>query len=230
MSGITELTIIVFAGLIHAMLQLGVSAMLTLYHATLGEMIKKKARSLGRDYLLGAALMNFLTITATCFFILVIFSGVMPAPALIIMAGILLMLAFGIWFLYYRRSTGTELWVPRAFAKFISERADDTDDNVEAFSLGMTMAAGEMPFTLALIVVAANSILSLPQSTQIMSIFLYVFMAEIPMIILQLAIRQGKTLVDIQKWRVRNKNFLKIMAGICYAVLAIFIIVFKVLQ
>ncbi len=230
MSGMVDLAIIVLAGLIHAMLQLGVGAMLTLYHAVLGGTIKKKARTLGRNYMLGAGLFNMLTVAACCFVVLVIFSGTMPDPAVIIICGVLMMLAMGIWFLYYRKGEGTELWVPRSFAKFIGERADETDDNVEAFSLGMTMAAGEMPFAIALIIVAVNSILTLPQSTQIMAILLYVAMAEIPMIILQVAIRNGKTVVEIQKWRVRNKNFLKIITGICYVVLAIFVIAFKVMK
>ena len=230
MSEMADLAIIVLAGLIHAMLQLGVGAMLTLYHAVLGSRVKKKARILGRNYMLGAGLFNMLTVATCCFVVLVVFSGVMPEPAVMIMCGVLIMLAAGVWFVYYRKSEGTELWVPRGFAKFISERAEETDDNVEAFSLGMTMAAGEMPFAIALIIVAANSILALPQSTQIMAIVLYVVMVEIPMIILQVAIRDGKTVVEIQKWRVRNKNFLKIMAGVCYVVLAIFIIMFKVIK
>ena len=225
-----DLAIIVLAGLIHATLQLGVGAMLTLYHAVLGSKVKKRARALGRNYMLGAGLFNMLVVTACCFVVLVIFSGVMTEPAVMIMCGVLMMLAGGIWFLYYRKSEGTELWVPRGFAKFISERAEETDDNVEAFSLGMAMAAGEMPFGIALVVMAANSILALPQSTQIMAILLYVAMAEMPMIILQVAIRNGKTVVEIQRWRVRNKNFLKIMTGICYVVLAVFVVMFKVMK
>ncbi|MDO5481135.1 MAG: hypothetical protein Q4F60_02195 [Candidatus Saccharibacteria bacterium] len=230
MSGMADLAIIVLAGLIHAMLQLGVGAMLTLYHAILGGKVKAKARTLGRNYMLGAGLFNMLTVAACCFVVLVIFSGAMPEPAVIIMCGVLMILAAGIWFLYYRKSEGTELWVPRSFAKFIGERAEETDDNVEAFSLGMTMAAGEMPFAIALVIMAVNSILALPQSTQIMAIMLYVAMAEIPMIVLQVAVRNGKTVVEIQRWRVRNKNFLKIMAGVCYVVLAIFVFMFKVMK
>jgi len=71
-------------------------------------------------------------------------------------------MALAMWTIYYRRSTGTELWIPRSFARFINERAEKTSDEVEAFSLGMLMSAAEMPFGLILVLVAADSILGLP--------------------------------------------------------------------
>lgn len=229
MNGLADLAIIAFAALIHATLQLGVGALLTLYHATLGTTIKRKAQRLGEKYILGVALFIALALASTCFLVFVIFSGNLPVASLVILVGLLVLMTAGIWFLYYRKSTGTELWIPRSFAKFINERAKDTDDSVEAFSLGMTMACGEMPFAIILIIAAANSILALPENTQILAILLYVFIATLPMIILQVAVRKGETILTIQKWRINNKNFIKILSGLCFLILAAFIIAFKVL-
>ena len=229
MNGLADLAIIAFAALIHATLQLGVGALLTLYHATLGTTIKKKAQRLGEKYILGVALFIALALASTCFLVLVIFSGNLPVASLVILVGLLALMTAGIWLLYYRKSTGTELWIPRSFAKFINERAKDADDSVEAFSLGMTMACGEMPFAIVLIIAAANSILALPENTQILAILLYVFIATLPMIILQVAVRKGETILAIQKWRIKNKNFIKIFSGLCFLILAVFIVAFKVL-
>lgn len=229
MNGLPDLAIIAFAALIHATLQLGVGALLTLYHATLGTTIKKKAQHLGEKYILGVALFIALALASTCFLVLVIFSGGLPTASLVILVALLVLMTAAIWFLYYRKSSGTELWIPRSFAKFINERAKDTDDSVEAFSLGMTMACGEMPFAIILVIAAANSILALPENTQILAILLYVFIATLPMIILQVAVRKGETILAIQKWRIKNKNFIKIFSGFCFLILAAFIIAFKVL-
>lgn len=227
---LVDLFIVAFAGLMLATLQLGVSALLLLFHASMGKNIKKKTRELTMNFILGAALFTALAVASTCFVTLVVFDGKMPISAVVILACILAVLAFGIWFLYYRKSIGTELWVPRSFAKFIVTRAEKTDDNVEAFSLGMLMACAETPFGLAIILAAANSIINLPQAVQILAIAVFVVMSTLPMILMQLFVEKGRTVVDIQKWRVKNKDFIRVMSGVGYFVLAIFLIAFKVFK
>ena len=182
------------------------------------------------NFILGAALFTALVVASAGFVILVVFDGNMPISAMVILACILAMLAFGIWFLYYKKSVGTELWVPRSFAKFIVTRAEKTDDNVEAFSLGMLMACAETPFALALVLAAANSVIALPQGMQIIAIAIFVLMSVAPMVVMQLFVEKGRTVVDIQKWRVKNKDFIRVMSGVGYLVLAIFLIAFKVFQ
>ncbi len=230
MNGLVNLFVVILAGFVHATLQLGVSALLLLYHANLGRQIKTSCKRLARSYLIGVSLFTGLALASTCFFILVIFSGSMPEATLLILAGALVVFALAIWLIYYRRGTATELWIPRKFAKFINERAEQTDEDVEAFSLGMTMACGEMPFAAILIIAAGDAILNLPQGMQILSIAVYVLSVIAPMIILNLFVNQGKTIVDIQKWRVKNKNFIKVMSGVGYITLAIFLIAFKVMK
>ena len=223
-----NLLIIAFAGLMQATLQLGVSALLLLFHATLGKNIRKKSRELTLNFILGAALFTALTLASACFVILVVFGGKMPISAVLVLAVVLIAMAFGIWFLYYRRGTGTELWVPRSFAKFIVARSEKTDDNVEAFSLGMLAACAEAPFALGLIIAAGNSVIAMPQGMQILAILVYVVMAVLPMVLMHFFIERGRTVVDIQRWRVKNKDFMRVMSGVGYFILAVFLIAFKV--
>lgn len=230
MDGIANLFVVILAGMVHATLQLGVSALLLLYHANLGKQIRGSVKKLAKNYIYGVSLFTALAVASTCFFILVIFSGSMPPATLVILSGVLVAFALGIWFLYYKRGGGTELWIPRRFAKFINERAEQTDEDVEAFSLGMTMACAELPFSAALIVTAADAILDLPQGMQILSIAVYVLAVVAPMFALNYFVKRGRTIVDIQKWRAKNKNFIKIMSGVGFIVLAVFLFAFKVLK
>lgn len=229
MDGLTNLFIVMFAALIHGMLQLGISALVLLYHASLGSNIRKKTKELTLNFILGFSLFTGLAISSICFFILVIFGGIIPAVGVMILSIILSAVAFFVWFVYYRKkSEGTELWIPRSFAKFITTRAQKTDDNVEAFSLGMLIACAEAPFAAALMIAAGNSIVDMPQGMQIISVLVYVIISALPMWIAQLLVNRGKTVVEVQKWRVKNKDFFKVMTGVGFIVLAVFLLAFKV--
>lgn len=211
------------------MLQLGAGALLLLYHASLGKHIKKKTRQLASQYILGNALLTMLSVAAVSFIILVVNQGELGTLPLMILVGALAALAIAAWAFYYRRGRSTELWLPRTVSRYISRRAKKTESSTEAFSLGMLTCFAEMPFTLILIVVAANSVLALPQAEQILAIALYTLLSVLPLAVMRLMVRRGETVADIQKWRIKNKNFLKIMTGIGFLTLALFIVAFKVM-
>jgi hypothetical protein len=77
--------------------------------------------------------------------------------------------------------------------------------------------------------VAGNSVVLLPFELQFVSVIGYTFIAVLPLFILRFFIRRGSTVVDVQKWRMKNKNFLKVLSGTLFLTLAIFIIGFKIL-
>lgn len=149
---------------------------------------------------------------------------------LVIVVAMLVALAVATWGFYYRRGKSTELWLPRSVARFIDKRAKETNNNTEAFSLGVLTSLAEMPFTLVLIVVAANSILALPAPYQLLAVVLYTVVAIIPPVVVRLAVRRGQTIADIQRWRVKHKNFLKIITGVGFLVLGFFLFGFEVLS
>lgn len=217
------------AAVIHATLQLELGALLLLYHASIGKHVRKKTKHLVSSYISGIGTLVFLSLATIAFVFDRYFGKALYLEELVIIVGMLVALAIASWMFYYRRGRSTELWLPRSVARFIDRRAKATDSNNEAFSLGLLTSLAEMPFTLVLFVVAANSILRLPQLHQILALALYTIVTILPPIVLRLAIRKGQTVVDIQRWRVKHKTFFRILTGVGFLVLAFFLFTFEVL-
>ena len=221
--------IILLAAIVHASLQLELGALLLLYHASLGKHIKKKTKDLVSNYIFGSAMLVILILSTITFLIATLTITSLSTESLIVLAAVLLTLAVLIWLFYYRTKQSTELWLPKSIALYINRRAKLTESNIEAFSLGMLTAFSEMPFSFVLMVLAADSIVLLPFEFQFLSVLLYAFIAVLPLFVLRFFIRRGSTVVDIQKWRVKNKNFFKVLSGTLFFTLAIFLIAFKIL-
>lgn len=217
------------AAVIHATLQLQLGALLLLYHASLGKHVRKKTRSLVSSYIAGIGMLVFLAVAAICFILIHVFGTELYAEEILIVVGMLVALAIATWIFYYRRGKSTELWLPRTVARFIDKRAKETNSNTEAFSLGVLTSLAEMPWTLVLFVAAANSIVALDPEYRLLAVVLYTVITVIPPVILRLAIRKGQTVVDIQRWRVKNKTFMRVITGIGFLVLGFFIFTFEVL-
>lgn len=223
----SAISMIVLAGVVHATLQLSLGALVLLYHESLGKHIKIKTKRLASNYILGAMLLIGLILTAVCYFISVLTAGNLSLEALAIVTGILIALAISVWFFYYRSGRSTELWLPKTVSRYINRRADKTESNVEAFALGMLANFAELPFSLVLFLVAADSVLLLPAYWQILGIFLYTMIAISPLAFLRFSVRKGKTVAEIQKWRNKNKIFFKVLAGCGFLTLALFLVAFK---
>ena len=204
-----DLFVVLLAGVVHAMLQLGIGTLLILYHASLGKHISLRTRSLVTNYIFGNALLTGLAVSAAGFVIYIVCRGEMNPAMLTIAMGVLIALAVLVWTFYYRRGKSTELWLPKSVARYINKRANVTESNTEAFGLGMLACFAEAPFTIMLVLIAGNSILALPQALQILAIAIYTLLSILPLLIMRVAVRKGQTIVDIQKWRIKNKNFLR---------------------
>lgn len=229
MEMITPFSEVFLAAVIHASLQLCLGSLLLLYHASLGKHVRKKTRNLVSSYISGIGTMVFVTLATVAFVLDRYFEEPLYIEELVIVIGMLVALAIAMWMFYYRRGKSTELWLPRSVAQFIERRAKRTDSNTEAFSLGLLTSLAEMPFSIILLVVGANSILKMPTLYQILGVALYTIITLIPPVVLRLAIRKGQTVVDIQRWRVKHKNFFRILTGVGFAVLAFYLFTFEVL-
>lgn len=218
------------AAVIHATLQLELGALLLLYHASIGKHVRKKTKHLVSSYISGIGTLVLLSLAAVAFVLDRYFGKALYAEELMVIVGMLVALAIASWMFYYRRGRSTELWLPRSVARFIDKRAKLTNSNTEAFSLGLLTSLAEMPFTLILLVVAANSVLNLPYLHQLIAVAGYTIIAILPSVILRLAIRKGQTVVDIQRWRVKHKTFFRVLTGVGFLVLAFFIFSFEVLS
>jgi hypothetical protein len=221
--------VILLAGIVHASLQLELGALLLLYHASLGKHIKQKTKDLVSNYILGSAMLVILFVSTIIFLISSVSYTSLSTESIAVLAAVLLMLAVLIWLFYYRSRQTTELWLPKSIARYINKRAKLTDSNIEAFSLGMLTAFSEMPFSFVLMVLAADSIVLMPFEIQFLVVLLYAFISVLPLFILRFFIKRGSTVVDIQKWRMRNRNFFKVLSGTLFLTLAIFVIAFRVL-
>ena len=230
MKELVDILIIAFAAITNAGLQLGAGTLLLLYNESLGKKVRKSTRAVTRGFIVGAFLFSILLVSAASLMILLINSHPFGENGLTVAAGALLAMSIVAICLYYRSGKNTMLWIPDFVAKYFRKRAGKADTGAEGIALGMTTVLAELPFSLMLIIVAANSLLNLPQAVIILAIASYSLIVVMPLVIMKILIRNGKNLADIQRWRVKNKTFLKIFTGICYIALAAFVIVFKILK
>ena len=226
----STLGVIVLAAIAHASLQMNLGSLLLLYHESLGKHIKKRTKFLVSNYIFGVVFLIITSLAATCYFILLVFNQQLSTICLVTIAIVLVAVTICIWLFYYRSGRSTELWLPKPVAKYITKRARQTDSNIEAFALGLLASLAETPFVIILFLVVADSLLRLPLWQQIGMLFAYVAIATFPLFFLRLAVRHGRTVVEIQKWRLKNKNFLKILSGILFMTLAVFLMGFRILQ
>ncbi|MBQ6130486.1 hypothetical protein IJI72_02240 [Candidatus Saccharibacteria bacterium] len=232
------LGLILFGTLLLALLQLPLGTLLLLYHSVLGRPNSRKnsatkVRPLVSYYLAGVALADFLLLAAACFLVSALSAGALSATVLRYLIFLLLLgLSLFILLFYYRRSSpvrSTELWLPRLFARFLDARAKATHNLPEAFSLGFSTVLFELPFSLPLFLVSAVGLLSLTPSAQLLALFLFTVLAVAPLLVLRLKIRSGKNLADAQRWRLKNRDFLRFLTGFGFFVLACFFFAFFLL-
>ncbi|MBQ6605850.1 hypothetical protein IJH66_02630 [Candidatus Saccharibacteria bacterium] len=234
MRSMSSLGIVVFSALICALLQLSLGTLLLLYHNSIGRHIRKKTKSLAGSFISGVFLMNFLLLATNCFLSYAFFGGELPLLAFSVLIGILAALSLVIFCFYFRRGKtskeSTELWLPKSISRFVDSRAKITNNNSEAFALGLLTVFGELPFTFALFFLSGSMILELNPGFETLALCLFSLISVLPLLVLRLSVRRGKTVVEVQRFRVRNKFFFKLLAGICFLSLAGFVFAFKILQ
>ena len=227
---LTSLAIVAFAGLIHASFQLSVSVLTLLSGHAIGAK-KSQARVLRMtsSYTLGAAIMTLLVLCFVCLVVLHIFGTAIPLLVWALACGLVAGIGIAVWLFYYRRrSTTTELWIPRSLATHLHNRSKATHDSAEAFSLGLTSVIAELVFIIPTIIIAALTLLSLPGVWQLAGIAIYTVISSLGLFIVWALIGSGTSLARIQKWRVENKHFLQFSGGSALLVLGFFVYVSKV--
>lgn len=230
MSDILCIATIILAAITQASLQLGLGGLVLLYHNSMSKHRRRTTRRLAKNYIIGACAITFLMVCTFCFLIGNFFSGALNVEWLVIAVGVFIACGLLMWLMYYRKGRRTtELWVPRTFANFIQRKARKTNDGVEAFSLGLLSSFAEAPFSLAIYFVVANCILHMSGHLQIICSVGYAIATALPLIILKIRVKTGRSAVEVQKWRVRNKAFSKVFAGGSFMILAAFVFAFWVI-
>lgn len=226
---IESFVIVAFAALIHASFQLSVS-MFTLLsgHAIGAKTAHRKVVRLTSGFLLGAAVMTMLLLGFVSLLLQNIFAGTTPAVLWAISSGLLFGLGAAVWLFYYRRDAGTTLWLPRTFARYLSDRTKATKQTAEAFGLGLSSIVGELLFILAPLLASALVLLKLEPLWQLVGIGLYTLISLFSLILVYVLVGGGHKLSRIQKWREENKRFLQFSAGGGLLVLGFYIYVTQV--
>lgn len=228
---LTSLAIVGFAALIHASFQLSVSVLTLLSGHAIGSK-KSHARlvKLTTSYTTGAGVMTLLLLALTSLIFLHAFGTTIPLLVWALVCGLVLGIGIAVWLFYYRRGTkGTELWLPRAFAKFLTERSKKTNQSAEAFSLGLTSVIAELIFIIPTVAIAALVLIELPPVWQLVGIGVYTLISLLGLLIVWSLIGSGRSLARIQKWRVENKRFLQFSSGGALIVLGFFVYVSKIM-
>ncbi len=228
---VTSLAIVAFAALIHASFQLSVSVLTLLSgHAIGAKKTRARVLRLTTSYTTGAGVMTLLILSFTSLIFLHVFGTDVPLLVWALVCGLVLGIGIAVWLFYYRRGTdGTELWIPRAFAKFLTIRSKKTHQSAEAFSLGLTSVIAELIFIIPTVAIAALVLIDLPPVWQLVGIGIYTIISLLGLIIVWSLVGSGKSLAHIQKWRAANKRFLQFSSGSALVVLGFFVYVSKIL-
>lgn len=228
---LTSLSIVAFAALIHASFQLSVSVLTLLSgHAIGAKKSHARVLRLTSSYMVGAGVMTLLVLSFVSLIFVHAFGTEIPLLVWALVCGLVLGIGIAVWLFYYRRGTeGTELWIPRSLAKFLSVRSKKTHQGAEAFSLGLTSVIAELVFIIPTVSIAALVLLDLPPVWQLAGIGIYTIISLLGLIIVWSLIGRGRSLARIQKWRTENKRFLQFSAGSALVVLGFFVYVSKIL-
>ena len=225
-----SLAIITLAALVHASFQLSVSVLTLLSAHTLGaRRSQSKLLRLTTSFVFGAGLMTLLLLSFISLLLLSFFGTETPQIVWAAACGLVAGVAISIWLYYYRREKGTTLWIPRSFAKYLTDRTKSTKLCTEAFGLGLSSIVGELLFVIAPIIISALVLIQLHPLWQLVGIGIYTFISMLSLIIVWISISSGHSLSRIQKWRESNKFFLQFVSGAGLIILGFFVYVNEVI-
>jgi hypothetical protein len=227
----SSLAIVTLAALVHASFQLSVSVLTLLSgHAIGARHSQARIMRLTFGFVSGVGVMTLLALSFISLIFLHVFGNNAPEFVWAIACGLLIGVGLAVWFFYYRREQGTSLWIPRSFARHLSDRSKATKSGAEAFSLGLVSVLSELLFIAAPMFIAALVILGLPGKWQLVGIAIYAVISLLTLFSVWVLIGSGHKLSSIQKWREENKHFIQFVAGGALTVLGFFVYVYKIVS
>lgn len=225
MSIFTSVGIVILVMLIQALLQLTPGVFAIWYHYALGKNSKNKTLELSGYFTAGVEFV-------VAIFMIVIYLTTLTIPnddlANLILAGISIAMSLFVFFKYYRKGRGTELFISRQCANNLYKKARSARKKSDIFVLGVVAYLNELFLTLPLLIILAMQTTFFTTSQQIVFFIMYILAAIMPICIIRNGFLHDKNLADIQKMRVKNKNFYRIFIGFAYITIAILIIVSRI--
>lgn len=218
--------------LIMASLQLTPGVFALFYHYALGKYSKAKASYLSLFFILGteiiAACLYLSIFYLTCIFF---FDNLAPETSILFwaIAGILISLGIISFFFYFRRGSGTKLFIPRKYARGLDLNARSVKTRSDAFLLGALAGTCELFFTLPLYLITCIEIMKIGLegfSSGLLTI-IYILTPIIPLFFIRWRYQSGYNLANIERSRVKDKLFTRFIIAFSYIFIAILIICFR---
>ncbi|MBR0480142.1 hypothetical protein IJJ49_02705 [Candidatus Saccharibacteria bacterium] len=235
MSVLTSLSFLILVVLIQSFLQLPSGVFTLFYHYALGKNSKKRAADLSLFYIAGVETISVALFLASYFLVYILFLNQPNFESSFlawIFAGIFLIFSIISAFLYFRKSAATTLFIPRSFARAFNENAKNVKTRSDAFALGAFAASSELLFSLPLLLVASIELMRFDSSLfprEILA-FLLILLPLLPLFFLRTLFRTGHNLAEIERLRVHNKNFFRLILSLSYLALAVLIIIFRIIS
>lgn len=220
--------ILLGAVFVHACFQLSLSILTLLSSHTIGRRLpNSRLLNLNFWYILGVtAMIALLQLGA-----IAVHSWAMAydgSLATAITLSILPLVALLTVLFYYRRGRGTQLWLPRPAAEYITTRAKKTKSSVEAFILGMATAVTELPFAIAPLAIVAFAFQGFPADQWLRLSVGYAIAVTAPLMFVALYLSSGHKVSSVQHWREDAKNFLKWTSALTLLLLTFYLIVLQI--
>lgn len=212
------------AGLVHAMMQLGVSVLTLLSGHSLGtKRSHDRLLDLNLGYIGGSFVTSLLLVAISIFFMNAVYFYVSFKVLMIAITILSIVSSLTIIRFYYRRSPGTLLWIPRGLADYLTERAKKTRNPFEAMALGGMTVAMELPFTIALYAIFGFFSFFISPDIRLWAALAYCFITVLPLTVITIMIGGGHRLSTIQRWRETNKRFMQYASSFGLLAIALFI-------
>lgn len=222
------LLIVAGAVFVHACFQLSVSVLTLLSSHTIGRRLpNSRLLNLNFWYILGSILMITLLQLGT---IALLRWGLThnATATTIITLSLIPLIALLVALLYYRRGRGTQLWLPRPAAQYITDRAKRTKSSVEAFTLGMATAVTELPFAIAPLAIVAFALQGFRVDRWFTMSLGYSLAVCAPLIFVAFYLSSGHKISSIQRWRENSKDFLRWTSAATLLLLTLYIAVLQI--
>lgn len=211
------------AAFVHACFQLSVSVLTLLSSHTIGRRLpNRRLLSLSFWYILGVvAAITLLVLGSGSLlrFIAARDTELAVNLSLVIAPVVALMVVL----FYYRRGSGTRLWLPRPAAEYISTRAKKTKSSVEAFSLGTSTVFAELPFAVAPLLFVGYTVQAFPGDMWLRLAMVYAMFVALPLIFVAFYLSSGHKLSIVQRWRESAKTFLQWTSAGTLLLLAVYL-------
>lgn len=218
-----------FAAVLHASFQLGVSLLTLLSGHSIGaKRSHANLLKLNVAYVSGILFLTTLFVAALGFMGSLLSNPREPVLAWVAIAALNVGIGVAVMLFYYRRKKGTELWLPRSMAKYLTERTKKTQHTAEAFTLGMGSVASELFFILGPAAAAALIFARLDPLLQLTGLLFYVLIATAPLLFIVAMVGSGHKISTIQRWREKNKRFLQYAAGSGLVILGLYLFIMEV--